>query len=205
MDYPLNQSVWRRGWNDTKKVWTSWPVVLLDGAVCVVVGAVFTWYWGLGLFIFTLFLIWVGATASAPVKQRNKALTALNSIPGATPNSPRLASPQLFFEDIDCKFIGDNPPLLLIKWTVTPTGSMHLEQAKIEILGIPIPFTDWETCDVSPTVSFMFANHCEIKGKLPTGNHDIRIQVLANRIWWASDWQTITYSPSVPDKEGYRT
>ena len=72
-EYPLNQSAWRRGWNDTKTAWKSLPFILLDGVVCVLVGATFGWYWGLGLFVFALFSVLVGATASAPVKQRNEA------------------------------------------------------------------------------------------------------------------------------------
>jgi len=136
----------------------------------------------------------------APYKQLNEARMALISIPGATPNSPKVASPELFFNHIDYKFIGDNPPLLRIHWDVMPTGNMHLEQAEIEILGRTIPLADWETETISPSVTIMFTNHCEVKGKLSTGNHDIRIRVYANREWWASDWQTITYSPLALDK-----
>jgi len=141
----------------------------------------------------------------APYKQRNEARMALISTPGATPNSPKVASPELHFDHIDYKFIGDDPPLLFIHWDVMPTGNMHLEQAEIEILGRTIPFADWKTETISPSVTFGFTNHCEIKGKLSTGNHDIRILVYANRQWWASDWQTIIYSPLALDKGASQT
>lgn len=115
--------------------------------------------------------------------------------------SPRVASPELFFDSIKYKFVGDNPPLLHIKWVVSATGVMHLEQAKIEILGGFIPITNWESRSVGSTIGFMFEHNCKFTEGLPAGNHDIRIQVFANREWWASNWQTITYSPSVPGKE----
>lgn len=37
------------------------------------VGAVFGWYWGLGLFVFAMLCVWIGATTSAPIRQRNEA------------------------------------------------------------------------------------------------------------------------------------
>jgi hypothetical protein len=72
MDKPLDESAWRRGWEDTKKAWKSIPFIILDAVVCVVVGSVFEWYWGLGLFLFAMLCTWIGATASAPIKQRNE-------------------------------------------------------------------------------------------------------------------------------------
>ncbi len=216
---PLTQSSSRRAWEDTKRSFHSimffWgvEVAVVSGFIYLatiltpedasrfvsggyqIAGAIIGAVVGFGI-------IYLVMLFRAPFKQRNEARIALISTLGATPNSPKVASPELHFEHIDYKFVGDNPPLLLINFDAMPTGSMYLEQAKIEILGGMIPFTDWETCDISPSVSRIFTNHCEIKGGLPMGNHEIRIQVYANREWWASDWQTITYSPSVPDKEG---
>lgn len=73
MGHPLNESAWRRGWQDTKTAWKSLPFILLDAVGCVVVASIFGVYWGLGLFVFAMLCAWVGATASAPVKQRNEA------------------------------------------------------------------------------------------------------------------------------------
>ena len=84
-EHPLNESAWRRGWKDTKAGWKSWPFVILDAVVCAVVGSVFEWYWGLGLFLFALFCVWVGATARAPIKQRNEARVLLTARPKPTP------------------------------------------------------------------------------------------------------------------------
>lgn len=73
MEHPFNESTWGRGWKDTKKVWTSWPFFVLDAVVAVVIGGIFEWYWGLLVVVFGLLCAWLGATASAPVKQRNEA------------------------------------------------------------------------------------------------------------------------------------
>ncbi len=37
------------------------------------IGGVFQWYWGLVVVLFGMFCVWLGATASAPVRQRNEA------------------------------------------------------------------------------------------------------------------------------------
>lgn len=73
MEHPINESAWRRGWNDTKTVWTSWPFYVLDAVVAVVITAIFGWGWGLTIILFGMLCVWLGATASAPVKQRNEA------------------------------------------------------------------------------------------------------------------------------------
>ena len=71
--HPLRESLWRRGWNDTKAIWTSWPFYILDAVVAVVIGGVFGWYWGLAIVIFGTICVWMGATARASVKQRDEA------------------------------------------------------------------------------------------------------------------------------------
>ena len=81
MEYLLNQSAWRRGWNNTKTVWTSWQFFILDAVVGVVIGSVFQWYWGLGIIIFGMLCAWVAVTLSAPIRQRNEARYLLSQIP----------------------------------------------------------------------------------------------------------------------------
>lgn len=73
MGYPLTESAWKRGWNDTKTIWTNWQFFVLDAVVAVVIGGVFRWYWGLAAVLFGMFCVWIGSTASAPVRQRNEA------------------------------------------------------------------------------------------------------------------------------------
>ena len=85
MEYPLNQSYWGRGWKDTKTAWKSLPFIILDTVVCVVVGARFGWYWGLGLFLFAMLCAWIGATASAPIKQRNEARNRIRELESEKP------------------------------------------------------------------------------------------------------------------------
>jgi len=81
MGYPLTQSAWRRGWNDTKTVWTSWQFFILDAVVAVVIGSVFQWYWGLGIVLFGMLCAWLAVTITAPVRQRNEARHLLSKIP----------------------------------------------------------------------------------------------------------------------------
>ena len=73
----LSKSAWRRGWNDTKAVWTNWPFIIVNVAVSIVlflIGLlVLAWYWGVGLVILAVFGVWVYETISAPYKQRNEA------------------------------------------------------------------------------------------------------------------------------------
>ena len=80
MEYPLNQSAWRRGWNDTKAIWTSWQFYVLSAVVAVGAGGVFEWYWGLGVVLIGMLCAWIGATASAPIRQRNEARHALEKL-----------------------------------------------------------------------------------------------------------------------------
>ncbi len=80
MERPFNESAWRRGWNDTKSVWTSWPFYVLDAVVAVVIGGLFGWYWGLVVVVFGMICVWIGATALAPLRQRNEARHAFDKL-----------------------------------------------------------------------------------------------------------------------------
>ncbi len=48
--------------------------------VAVVIGGIFHWYWGLFVVLFGMFCVWLGATASASIKQRNEARQALENL-----------------------------------------------------------------------------------------------------------------------------
>lgn len=99
MGYPHRQSAWGRGWSDTKAIWTSWQFVLLDAVVGVVVGNVFTWYWGFAIVAFGVICAWVGATTSAPVRQRNEARNALSKKPKPMSNRDALLRAISTFHD----------------------------------------------------------------------------------------------------------
>ncbi|MDY7018535.1 MAG: hypothetical protein SU899_00435 [Chloroflexota bacterium] len=73
MEYPLNQSSWRRGWNDTKTIWKSWYFCLFDLLLGGVIWQVFHWYFGLIAVLSVIFCVWVYALALAPIRQRNEA------------------------------------------------------------------------------------------------------------------------------------
>lgn len=93
--HPLSESVWRRGWQDTKAVWKSWQFYVFDALGGVIVGGVFEWYWGLALVVFGMICVWMGATARAPVKQRNEARQKIKELEG------ELKKPKLF--DVECR------------------------------------------------------------------------------------------------------
>lgn len=71
--FDINQTVWKRGWSDTKKIWTSWQFYILDAVVAAIIGGLLGWYWGLFLVLFGMLCVWLGATLSAPIRQRNEA------------------------------------------------------------------------------------------------------------------------------------
>lgn len=87
MSQSRNESAWRRGWNDTKPVWTSWVFVVLNIVCCGLLVALIKWYWGIGLFVFAMFCIWVVKTISAPVKQRDECRALLLAEPKQKPES----------------------------------------------------------------------------------------------------------------------
>jgi len=80
VDYPVNQSAWRRGWNDTKRIWTGWLFWVFEAVVATVIGNVFAWHWGVLLLLFGMFCVWLVATAAAPIKQRNEARTKVAAL-----------------------------------------------------------------------------------------------------------------------------
>lgn len=74
---PEAESVWSRGWNDAKAGWLDWRFVVLD-AIGIPVIAVLTDVWvPLTVAFASFILVWIGATASAPIRQRNEVWEAL--------------------------------------------------------------------------------------------------------------------------------
>ena len=79
MGYDLNQSVWRRGWSDTKYLWASWKFRIFELVVSgiamygLTLRGVLEWPLNLVVIPFGMFCVLLVATASAPVKQRNEA------------------------------------------------------------------------------------------------------------------------------------
>ncbi len=63
------------------------------------VGAVFGWYWGLGLFLFAMFCVFVGVMASAPYKQRNEAREAVTHLLFAMQPTETVRSLLLFYDE----------------------------------------------------------------------------------------------------------
>lgn len=96
-----SESVWRRGWNDTKAAWTNWPFVIISVVVSIVLFLigffVLAWYWGVAFAVVAVLGTWVYEMLSAPYKQRNetrKQVTALQ-------NEGKLKLKGKFFHDFD--------------------------------------------------------------------------------------------------------
>jgi hypothetical protein len=89
-----SESAWRQGWRDTRTAWTSWQFLLVDilgGGLMGLLGEVLHngWFWGLIWAISGLFFVWIGATARAPVKQRNEARKDLKELKDSTESIQR--------------------------------------------------------------------------------------------------------------------
>ena len=130
----------------------------------------------------------------APYRQRNELRKQLLAIPGATPESPRKALPELHFAEVKYHIDRDNPSQLNINVLAISTGTMVLENAKLEISGKHIPCTGWRTSDIWPGGTYSYGIHCEVPKGLSTGKHTIRLLIYANNEWWASDWDSIDYA-----------
>lgn len=76
----FKEGMWKRGWDDAVSIWRSWPFIILDAVVVLVVSAISSWYWGLTLIISALFFTWLWATAAAPIKQRNEARAKVDAL-----------------------------------------------------------------------------------------------------------------------------
>lgn len=71
-------SAWQRGWGDTKRGLGGWRFWVLEAIVSPIIGIVFNNAWlTLVVVVFGFLCLYIGATASAPIKQRNEARNQL--------------------------------------------------------------------------------------------------------------------------------
>ena len=83
-------SSWRRGWKDTKRGWKSWPFIAWEAALSPLAGTIV----GLSIdpilggvatlsMVISGFVgIWIGATVSAPLRQRNDGRQRIGQLEG---------------------------------------------------------------------------------------------------------------------------
>lgn len=69
----LEETAWRRGWEDSKRGWTDWRFVVADMVALPLLAYFVSLPVALGVAALSLFTVWIGATASAPIRQRNEA------------------------------------------------------------------------------------------------------------------------------------
>ena len=72
-DHSLNESLWRRGRDDATSIYKGLPFIIFVAVGCPLIAGIIEWYWGLILLGSAGFLVWLGATGAAPIKQRNEA------------------------------------------------------------------------------------------------------------------------------------
>jgi len=85
MEHPLNESAWCRGWQATKSTWTDWRFLAFEAVMAPLLGFFVEWWWSIVLVAGGMLCIWIGATASAPVKQRNEARQRIKEIESEKP------------------------------------------------------------------------------------------------------------------------
>ncbi|MEI4263604.1 hypothetical protein [Roseovarius sp. D0-M9] len=100
----ISQSAWRRGWNDAWNIATTsrafWAFEAVGG---VIIGAINGW-WAVAWLAGGCFCVWLGATASAPIRQRNEAIEKIRCLqPIRNPDWLNLPDAAAFYRDeLDC-------------------------------------------------------------------------------------------------------
>lgn len=174
------------------------------------------WAWGIGL-IAALFLVTIEGAyrkTNALEKQRNDAVAALKAIPGATPNSPKVADVRVHISYSQHMFgiSGaqgfDHPKLkpgiLMIRviGDVIVEGSTTLESIALRVAGDPLPAITWRSEFVHAGVTWGLAEYFEIPMTIGAGEHFARLLAFAEGAWWASKDQ---FSIVIPVQQGSHT
>lgn len=93
----LSESAWVRGWSDTKKGIGTWQFWLLEvfggGLMAIFVNPTAALILILGMAV----AVWISATASAPIKQRNELRLEVNSRPENAGRFPDMSLVDLFY------------------------------------------------------------------------------------------------------------
>lgn len=113
-------AAWVGGYQET---WLSWPFLVLDAIVCVGVGGLTMWYWGLAVIVFGMICVWMGATARAPIMQRNEARLMYKEL------ADKYAKPKLF--DVLCRTTSLGLP-------INRTLDGHYQASSVEISLYPL-------------------------------------------------------------------
>lgn len=137
------------------------------------------------------------ATLEGTYRQQKVFQAKLSAIPGATPNAPKVATPELHFDEVNYSFgfSEDGQSLVTIEVFLNATGSMPLESAELEISGQRTVCYDWTPDVITPGVTYSMETHCINPHGLKAGRRSMRLLVFANNEWWASNWESIEYSP----------
>ena len=138
----------------------------------------------------------------APYRQRDEAIRTLESIPGATTKSPKVALVELSIPKVVYTIEKGNlgkPQIHIEPFIIAIGGEVAMESAKVEIAGGCESCYDWRTHNLWPGQTSVFGTHCKLPDNLAQGKHSIRFLIYARNEWWASEWGAISYEPSIPD------
>lgn len=212
-DVGTTESAWRRGWKDAKRGWTDWRFVIADMVALPLLAVFVSFPIAIGVAALSLSAVWVGATASAPVRQRNEArqalalsqqeLAALNEADGR----PILAASQLHIRSLEHDFgepgkrgypqpKTDATRLLRIHVLLTPTNGLQVESVELEVQGKRIPST-WESNEVSSVPSGQYI-YFEVPPDVTPGDHQVTLVALADGTPWRSRRFSLTF-PAISD------
>ncbi len=105
VDHSLSESVWRRGWEDTKRGWTNWRFVVADMVILPLLAVVVSVPVALVGALLSLSGMWIGATALAPIRQRNEARLAREAA-AAKSDAPDLQEHVEMVKELEVRFTG---------------------------------------------------------------------------------------------------
>ena len=146
--HPMDESAWRRGWNDAKAGIVDWRFAVLGFAGSPILGVFTEPLWGGLSAIGGLLLMWIGATATAPLRQRDEA-REIASLGAASPEISALRAL------VGLRKMGTTQrnkwmtPVPSERWSEIAEeygdwhGAVKLEMAKLDELAADI----WETLD----------------------------------------------------------
>lgn len=165
---PIDESAWRRGWNDTKAGLTDWRFALADYVGPPVIGIAFEPVWGIVAALTGLLVLWTAATASAPVRQRNEARSERAGLASGIQASDRVLAVQKLEDMMESGFwerrqggaglVRDFERAAAIKGQgtleyhvelgITAIPSALVEDVYLQIAGQQIHAAGWETVHI---------------------------------------------------------
>ncbi|MHB8085377.1 MAG: hypothetical protein ACYDHZ_06105 [Dehalococcoidia bacterium] len=130
-------------------------------------------------------LFWAGILTYHELRKK------IINVPGLTPDSPKMATPALFFDEVKYQVVfNDGKPKLTISMLLSSMGVLLMESAEVEISGKRSD-CNWEPWEINSGIAFSQSTSCEKPAGLTPGKHNMRMLIFANGEWWESGLQTL--------------